>query len=430
MPVAPRKQGLFYGWIVLAVAMLVLITAYGMRASFGVFVKPWETEFHVDRSAVSAISAVGFLVQAISLPFIGKLIDRYGARAAMSSSLLMLGLSFIVSSLGSGIWQLYIVYGIFSSIAFSGASVLPATVVVARWFVARRGLAIGIITAGLAATPIIMAPPTILFVRELGWRPTMLGFGILLLVLVFPTTLLLMRSKPSDMGLEPYGAEYPARTGVHTSRRAKQTTGSGFKFLTTRAFWFLALPYFVCGYTTSGFIDTHLVPLAQALQFSDSVIATALSVLAAFNMVGTLAAGYLSDRWTRKHILTVIYAERAVALLFLLTVRDPAMLILFSVMFGIADFGTTAPVSALTADYFGGASLGLIFGFISLTHQAGSAAGAFLPGKLYDLTGSYHVTLISAAVLLGLATILSLALPGRHPERPAKPAMTLEMSEG
>jgi len=157
----------------------------------------------------------------------------------------------------------------------------------------------------------------------------------------------------------------------------------------SRAFWNLVLPFFICGITITGMIDTHLIPFAHDHGYALGVTGATVSLLAAFNILGTLASGPLFDRWNNRHILGVLYSVRAVSLVLLLTMHQAQWLIAFGVILGLVDFAVLAPTQMLASRYFAGHSLGLVFGLLSLAHQLGSALGSYVPGVLYDLTGSY-----------------------------------------
>ncbi|MGG1307966.1 MFS transporter [Bacillus smithii] len=189
-----------------------------------------------------------------------------------------------------------------------------------------------------------------------------------------------------------------------------------------RKFWFLLIPFFICGFTTTGLMDTHLIPFAQNCGFSSLVTSAAVSTLAAFNIIGTLVSGILADRWNNKKILTFLYFARAITIIFLLLFSSeiglmkiflnyPVLLLLFSISFGLVDFATVAPTIKLLSEYYKGQSVGLLTGWLFMSHQVGSALGSYIPGVLFDQTNSYQLSFFIAFVLLILAGILSALLP-------------------
>lgn len=229
---------------------------------------------------------------------------------------------------------------------------------------------------------------------------------------MFPLLLLLLRSTPRDINVQPYGAGKDV-DNHHTQNmdevvdRATTTTA----VWRSRAFWSLALPFFICGITTTGMIDTHLIPFAHDHGFALGVTGATVSLLAAFNILGTLASGPLADRWDNRRILGMLYGVRALSLVLLLTLHQAHWLLAFGVIFGLVDFAVLAPTQLLASRYFAGHSLGFVFGLLSLAHQLGSALGAYVPGVLYDLTGSYTLSFGAGAGMLVVGAVLSFTLP-------------------
>jgi sugar phosphate permease len=417
------KRKIHYGWIVLGVAFLGVLAAQGLRYSFGAFMSPWEEDFTASRGLISAVSFVSFAVFAISQPIVGKLIDRFGIKNIFIYSVIVLGISTLLTYFATSVWQLFILYGVISSLGFGGASGVTATLAVTKWFHKKQGLALGIVEAGFGAGQMIIVPSSLLLIDQFGWRVTTLWLGGFLLLVVFPILAFFLKSEPSDVGLSPLGKEAEVEEDEKAKAEAlNQPVVSRKSFVNQRAFWFLIIPYFICGVTTTGLMDTHLIPFAQACGFSVGLTGLAVSFLALFNTLGTVVAGVLSDRLDNRKMVAIIYLVRGTTILFLLFftlnskwlgifLENSWLLIVFSVAFGIVDFAVVAPTMKLMAGYFHGPSIGVITGFIYMSHQLGSAIGSFFPGILFDTTGSYTVTFAIASALLILASILSYSLP-------------------
>ncbi len=406
-----RRPVIFYGWVIVAACAAMMMLTNGTRGSIGAFIPAWQEAFNSDRGTVALVSAIGFLVYGLSLPVAGRICDRVGPRVVLSAAVALLGAGFLFSSVASAPWQLYLSFGILGSVGVGGASNVTVSVASMRWFTAQRGLAMGIITMGMAAGAMVVVPLVILGIDRLGWQPTIALMGSVL-VLSAPVLALVLRNDPASMGLRPLGEEARAAAPRPAAAEpADRIMPILRRIVRMRAFWFLSLPYFVCGVPTAGIVHTHLVPHAYDLGFSGGVAATTMGVLAFANIAGTFLSGYLTDRWNRRLLMVAIYGLRGLTYLFLLTVRDPASLVFFGLIFGVVDFATIPPTSALSAEYFGRRRVGLVYGCISLFHQVGSAFGAYLSGWLFDQTGGYAVTFVLAAVLLFAASGLSLALP-------------------
>jgi MFS family permease len=290
-------------------------------------------------------------------------------------------------------------------VGFGGASGVVASVAITRWFSRHRGLAFGLIEAGFGAGQLLLVPASLLIVDVYGWRVALVVLGVLAAVLVFPVVLVLLRDSPEQVGLVPYGGPLP----VPVTPCA--VGGSRGPVLGTAAFWGLALPFFVCGVTTTGMVDTHLIPFAHDHGHSTAVAGGAVALLAAFNILGTLASGPLADRLDGRLILATLYLARALTIVLLLTADAQGWLLVFGVLFGLVDFATVAPTQLLASQYFGEGSLGFVFGMIFLAHQLGSALGAWLPGVVHDVTGSYDASFLAAIVVLVVAGVVTLALP-------------------
>ena len=421
---APGRQRarLHYAWVIVAVAFVGILVAQGARLSFGVFVAPWQEEFGVSRGEISLVSTVSFLVYGVTQPLAGRVVDRYGTRVVLSGSALLVGAGVALAATARSPLQLALTYGVLASVGFGGASQVVASVAITEWFTTHRGLVFALVEAAYGAGQIVVVPTALALVATAGWRPTLLVLAAMSALLVAPMMVLLLRSRPADMGLEPYGGATvlvpgnapddapggPAAAVVRPRLR---------ELLHRQAFWGLVGPFFVCGYTTTGMIDTHLIPLAHDHGFGTAATGASVGVLAAFNVLGTIASGPLADRYDGRIILATLYGSRAVTLVLLLLLETPALLLVFAVVFGLVDFATVAPTQVLASTWFRGHSLGVVFGLIFLAHQIGSAVGAYVPGALHDLTGSYDVALLVGIGALVLATLATLALPEPEPRQ-------------
>ncbi len=410
-----------YAWIILGICFLGILAAQGARLSFGAFITPWEQDFHVNRGDISLVSFVSFLVYGLTQPLVGRLVDRYGVRLVLSLSVLLVGLSLVAAAFVRSPLELALVYGLLASLGFGGASGVAASVAVTQWFAARRGLAFGIIEAGFGAGQFVLVPASLYLIDAHGWRVTLGVLGGFAAVVVVPLLVLFLRARPADIGERPYGETPDALQSVAA---APETPAARVNLLTSRAFWGLALPFFICGISTTGMIDTHLVPFAHDHGFSTGVTGAAVSLLAAFNVFGTLASGPLADRFDNRKILGTLYGVRAVTLVVLVnSPHEASWLLGFGVLFGLVDFAVLAPTQVLASRYFQGHSVGVMFGLLSLSHQLGSALGAYIPGLLYDLTGSYNLAFTGAALGLIVGSTLSFSLPQRPRLSPGTPAI-------
>jgi MFS family permease len=411
------KRKFHYAWVILGVSFFGVLASQGVRFSFGAFMESWETFFSATRGTISAVSFLSFIVFALAQPLAGKMIDQYGVRFVFVISTAIVGIGTLLTFFATSVWQLFILYGIISSAGFGGASGVTATVAVTKWFTAKRGLALGLVEAGFGAGQMVIVTSSIFLIEIYGWQNTVLILGLFLLIVVCPVLALLLKSDPAEAGYEPLGGDTPPEeTSISSSGVKGNDSRPG------RKFWFLLIPFFVCGVTTTGLMDTHLIPFAQYCGFSPVVTSTAVSLLAGFNILGTLLAGVLADKIDNRKILAFLYFTRALTVLFLFVfssqvslmvifVENPTLLLIFSVSFGLVDFATVPPTVKLMSEYFKGQSLGLLTGWLFMSHQFGSALGSFIPGLLFDQSGSYSLSFLFAVVLLIGAGVLSALLP-------------------
>jgi sugar phosphate permease len=412
------KKQIHYAWVIVFVTFLTLLAVQGVRLSFGAFVEPWERDFSMDRGEISLISTLSFIVYGLSQPIIGRLVDKLGARTILSASTLLVGVSIFLTSFIQYPWQLFILYGIFISIGVGGASNVAATVVVTNWFNQKRGLAFGIMEAGFGAGQMLLVPGSLMLIHWFNWKLTVTILGIFLTIIVFPIMLLFLRNHPQDKGLLPIGGNIGEGNTIRKNdNKASLSVGEIFQ---KKEFWLLILPFGLCGFTTTGLMDTHLIPYSHDHGFSTNVTGAAVSVLAGFNIIGILMSGLIADRWSSRKMLFYLYITRALSFCILLYSHNPTLLLIFAVLFGLVDFATVAPTQLLATQYFKDYSVGFILGWLFLSHQIGSSLGAYLPGLIYSHLGSYNIPFYFSIVILIIASILSGLLPDPYKKKKAK----------
>ncbi|WP_425434979.1 MFS transporter [Paenisporosarcina indica] len=419
------KPKIHYAWIVLLLVFIALLSSQGVRLSFGAFITPWEEDFDTSRSVISLVAFISYIVFAISQPFVGKLVDTYGIRAIFTVSSLIIGISMILTFFVTAPWQLMILYGIIASIGFGGSSNVVGSIAIANWFTKKKGFALGLMSAGTAAGQLLLVPLALLLNDQFGWKTTVLILGAFLTFIISPLVYFFIRTYPSQKGIGAYGDAEAVVTDPSSQPKSSQIL-SIFQLLKKKEFLFLMFPFFVCGITTTGLMDTHLIPFAQYCGFSPTVTGTAVSLLAGFNILGTVLSGYLADRWNSKHILTFLYGFRALTIILLLVIVNNVslfgfvisqshLLILFAISFGVVNFATVAPTIKLATDYFKELSAGAVIGWLFLSHQVGSALGSLIPGVLFEVTGGYGISFIASILLLIISSGMCMLLPSSKP---------------
>jgi sugar phosphate permease len=406
------RFGIHYGWLVVFVIFLVLLTSAGIRNIPGLVIVPLEKEFEWTRSAISFAIAVSILMYGLGGPFSGRLITRFGPMRLLVGALTISAIGTATLVWLQNIVQLTLVWGVLVGIA-TGVLAIPLGAALAnRWFVERRGLVVGILGAGSSAGALIWVPIMMGVTVNWGWRSAML-LGALLLIALVPLVLLIVRDSPKSVGIDAYGAERAPAGDAAASLR----TTPMWEALKTRDWWLLAGSFFVCGYTSNGLIGTHLIPHAVEHGFTENVAAGALALIGAFNVVGTIGSGYLTDRFNPRRLLAIYYAGRAASLVLLPSVSSEFGLIVFAVIFGLDYIATVPPTVALTADRFGRGSLATVFGWISFSHMVGGAIASYASGVSRDFLGDYTLAFIVAAIFGFIAAGLSLQVSSGSPQR-------------
>jgi MFS family permease len=391
---APITLGMSGALAVTALCLTGLVV-YGSRGSLGLFLAPWQERFVASRGSVALVSTLGFLVFAAAQPLAGRLLERMPGRRIVVTGLMLCGLGFAGAAVAESLWAVVVLIGGVTALG-TGLASLPVLSVLATETVRRReGLVFGLLTAAAAGGQVVVLP----------LATAALGASVSTALLVIAG--LLVVAAIAVFSLAPAGVGSSPGAGETAGRRTASTFGG---LLREPRFWRLLVPFFICGYTTTGLIDTHFIPHAVDHRIDTAVASSALATLAAFNVAGVLVAGALTDRVNRGRLLAGIYAVRGILLLLLPLLTAPGMLFVFAALFGLADFATVPPTTALTRRVFQAGGWAVALGLISAAHQVGSALGAYLPGWVFARTGDHTAAFTSAAIALAFAAFYSLRL--------------------
>jgi len=404
------RRTFFYGWLIVAVTAAVVLITAGVRSAPGAFLLSMTDEPGWSTASVSFAAAAGLVVFGLAGPLSGSLMGRIGIRSVVLVSLVVTGGALLVTSLVREIWQLTLVFGLLSGLGTGlVASVLGPTVA-ARWFVRNRGLVTGVFGASTSAGQLLFVPILTSLAVALSWRTGAVVLGLLALALVVPV-LVWIRNSPADVGQRPLGApdgpiEQPRRPDAGVMRRAIRTSD----------FWFLAGTFFVCGATSNGLVGQHFIPHAVEHGFTPVSASLALAVMGIFNFIGTIASGWLTDRYDPRRLLLVYYSFRGVSLLFLPFVHDTATIGAFAILFGLDYIATVPPTVALAADRFGSHNVGVVYGWIFAAHMLGAAIAAWVAGVVRESVGDYAAAFVAAGWIAIVAGFAALAIRARAPE--------------
>ncbi|MCY4365603.1 MAG: MFS transporter [Chloroflexi bacterium] len=414
---AKQRKPIFYGWYIVATCIFVAFVTNGARNSFGIFVLPMSEEFEWSRGTISFAAALGFLVNGLTQPFMGRLLDRFGGRRVIVVSLAIFGVATIALSLTFHYLYLIFLFGIVSSIALSGMSLNNTGTLLSRWFRRRRATVVGLNASGLSAGGLILVPLGMYLLQSTNWRVTWIAFGVAILVLSVPLAFFFLKDDPKDLSLRPDGDDDPLDSP--TSSAAQRMAGMLDTDRWAQSFrsmpiWQMTIAYFACGYTTA-VLSVHFVPFADSLGVGPQTAAFIFALMMGLNVVGSIGAGILSDKFSRKNMLALVYFVRGTAYMLMLAsveifgLGTPALLI-FAVVAGISWIATAPLTTALIADVYGVRALGTISGVAFLVHAVGSGISIWLAGELFDLTGSYTIPFLIAGLLLFPASVFAFSI--------------------
>jgi MFS family permease len=413
MPELNKTTRLFYGWVVAGAAFVVMIVCFGVQYSFGVFFKPLIAEFGWTRAATSGIFSLYMVVRAVFSIVMGYFCDRRGPRLTVSLGAVSMGLGLLFISRSKTIWQLYIFYGVMGGIG-AASFYAPLASTVSKWFTKKRGLVLGIYSAGIGIGTVIFSPLTEFFIDTYSWRTSFVILGMMTLGIILASALFL-RSSPQEMGLEPEGRRVEGFQAAGPGARDRSRKGLSFgDAWLTLPFWLILFVEMV-SYMVSITPLVHIVPFATDTGISPMVAASLLAVIGGCSIVGRVVTGAVSDKVGAKNLLPVMLMIEAVMLFFLMESKGTTMFYLFAILFGLAYGGSVPLIPAVTADFFGPGSMGTIFGVISFGGILGGAFGPLLAGTLHDSTQSYGTAFLAISIVAAVGALLAFFLRGLKP---------------
>ncbi|MFO1013885.1 MAG: MFS transporter [Caulobacteraceae bacterium] len=411
MSTATRPFGQNYAFVVAGVTFVALLTAAGLRATPGVLLTPWQTALGWDRATISFAAATGIFLYGLVGPFGAALMQSLGIRKTLAAA-------FVVMSAGAGLslmmtepWQLVATWGVMTGLGTGCVAMSFAAVIVNRWFAKNRGLMTGLLTAATATGNLIFLPAFAAIAASGGWKPVVTVVAVATAVMA-PLVFLLIPDRPAEAGLLPYGTEPgdPLPPEPVRQNPIRMAVGALVMAAGKRDFWLLFGAFFICGFTTNGLIGTHMISLCGDHGMLPVMAASVMAMMGLFDLVGTTASGWLTDRFDSRRLLFLYYVLRGLSLIYL-PFSDFSLygLSLFAVFYGLDWIATVPPTLRLTNKVFGEASAPIVYGWIAAGHQAGAASAAFLGGVIRTQTGSYLDAFLiagGAAVAAGVMSLL------------------------
>lgn len=414
------RANIHYGWVVAAVAFLTMLTTSGAVGLPGALILPLGKEFGWDVGGISSALAVRLILFGLMGPFAAALIERYGVRTIVLTAVALIAVGLLGASVMTQLWQLVTLWGIVVGIGTGLTALVLGAIVSSRWFTRHRGLVLGMLTASTSTGQLVFLPLAAWLVEHVSWRTALLP-SIAALGLVALLVFLFMRDRPADLGLVPYGETglAPAAAPVKTSAIAT-ALGAFREGSHSSTFWILAATFFICGLSTNGLIQTHFIPLCADFGMPPVAAASALAMMGAFDIVGTILSGWLSDRFDNRWLLFWYYGLRGLSLIYLPSSSFTIYgLSLFALFYGLDWIATVPPTVKLAAGTFGRAKAGLMFGWVFAAHQIGAAVAAFGAGLTRSELSTYLPAFYTAGTACLVAALLAISIrKARRPDTP------------
>ncbi|RSF09333.1 MFS transporter [Achromobacter aegrifaciens] len=411
-PVPFRRAGQKYAFVVVAVIFLSLLVSAGLRSSPSVLLVPLEETFGWSRSTISLAAAVGIFLYGMVGPFAAAAMERFGLRRVLIGALMLMAASSAASAFMTQSWHLLLTWGVFSGLGSGAVAVVLGATVVNRWFTKHRGVMMGLLTASSAPGTLVFLPVLAALASSGDW--TRGGWpGAAAAAARVPLAWWLVPDRPASVGLAPFGSDPhapPAPAAPRTGMLAA-TFGALARASRTRTFWFLFATFFVCGFTTNGLVGTHLIALCGDHGMPEVQAAGLLALMGIFDLIGTTASGWLTDRYDPRKLLFVYYGLRGLSLIYL-PYSDFSFysLSIFAIFFGLDWIATVPPTLRLTTEAFGERDASIVFGWIVAGHQLGAASAAWMAGAVREAQGSYLMAFVISGMTGLIAAVIALMI--------------------
>jgi MFS family permease len=380
------------GWIAVAVTFVTLMATAGFRSAPSVLIVPLEDAFGWSRSDISLAVAINVLLFGLVSPFAAALMEKFGIRKVVMSALTTVSLGAFLTIFIQAPWQLIATWGVIVGVGTGSMALVFAATVANRWFVAKRGLVTGILTAASATGQLIFLPGLSHLADTYGWKSVSITVGSFAL-LVVPFIYFFLKDKPADLGLLPYGAsadwQPPAKSDLSAVALAIDTLKQSSK---RKDFWYLFGSFFVCGLSTSGLIGTHFIPAAHDHGMPTTLAASLLALVGVFDVIGTVFSGWLTDRYDPRKLLFFYFGLRGLSLFLLPSILfssiHPSTLV-FVIFYGLDWVATVPPTIMLCRAVLGPQRASVVYGWVFVGHQIGGAVAAFGAALLRVQIGDY-----------------------------------------
>lgn len=402
------RRGIHYAWVIAAVTFFAMLTTSAALGLPGAMMQPLSKEFGWTTDQLSSVFAVRFALFGLLGPFAAIFIARFGLPRIMVAAASLIAVAMVLATGITQLWQLFLLWGLMLGCGTGLTALVLGAMVANRWFTANRGLVVGMFAASTATGQLLFLPLAAWIIEHHGWRYAVIPIFIACVVVVALVTFF-MRNHPSELGLLSLGE--PDGTAVPPVPAAAPLNFLGpFKVLReaahNRTFWILAASFFICGLSTNGLLQTHFISLCSDNGLSAVPAASVLSMMGAFDLVGTTLSGYLSDRYDNRKLLFWYYGLRGLSLFWLpYSTFTLYGLATFAMFYGLDWIATVPPTVKLAAQEFGKERAGMIFGWVFASHQLGAAVAAYGAGLTRTLLLTYNPALFAAGAACLVAAV-------------------------
>jgi MFS family permease len=408
-----QRRGIHYAWVVMAVGFLTMLISSAALGLPGAFLRPLSREFGWTTGQISSALAIRFALFGLLGPFAAILMERYGLRRIVCMALVLIAAGLLLATRMNALWQLFVLWGLVLGIGSGLTALVLGATVANRWFERRRGLVLGILTASSATGQLIFLPLAATLIQHHGWRVAVAPIVVGCLAIA-ALAFCLLRDRPQQLGLAPYGADSRERLPMIAPWRPDfaEPLRALAKASRNSTFWVLSGTFFVCGLSTSGLIQTHFISLCGDYGLAAVPAASVLAMIGAFDFVGTIGSGWLSDRFDNRKLLFWYYGLRGLSLLWL-PQSDFSLygLSLFAMFYGLDWVATVPPTVKLASAAFDKQRGAMIFGWIFACHQLGSATAAYGAGLTRTILLTYSPAVYAAGVACLLAAVAIFLVP-------------------
>ncbi len=386
-------------WIVAAITFGTLFASAGFRSAPSVLILPLEEEFGWRRDVISAAIAINVLLFGLTAPFAAALMDRFTIRKVVMSALSVISLGALLTIWMNQSWHLLLLWGVVVGIGTGSMALVFAATIANRWFVKKRGLVIGVLTAAGASGQLVFLPTLANLAQDPGWRASSLMISIAAFLMV-PLIYFFLKEDPQSINTTPYGAESDWQPPILEKGNAAKVAVDALRDASkVRNFWYLVGSFFVCGLSTSGLIGTHFIPAAHDHGMSQVTAASLLALIGVFDVVGTITSGYLTDRIDPRKLLFFYYSLRGLSLFLLPSILFSTVelsTLVFVIFYGLDWIATVPPTVMLCRQVLGPEKGAIIYGWVFAAHQIGGSIAAFgaavLRIKFGDYAAAFYIT--------------------------------------